>query len=449
MRNIGKSAFYNCQSVQAINIPEGVTTIEENSFQGCAAAKTLKLPATLKLIKGYAFSGLDALTTLVIPAAVDSIGTGAFCNMVALKTLKIEDSQSTLKFANGQDYGAHGMFSYEHQPALENVYIGRSWTVSGNGLFRSDVSVKKLTVGGEAVTIPAESFYGCTSIEALTLGEKVRNIGKSAFYNCQSVQAISIPKGVTTIEESSFQGCAAAKTLKLPATLKLIKGYAFSDLDALSELVIPAAVDSIGTGAFCNMKTLKTLKIEDSKTTLKFANGQNYGAHGMFSYEHQPALEEAYIGRNWTVSGNGLFRGHTALVNLTFGTKVDKIPAESFYDCNGLEEIHARPITPPVCTGGNVFKNVNKVTTYLYVPTASVDLYKAAPVWMDFYDNIRGEDVADADLNGDGSVNVGDVTTLVNMILGKTPMSPYADLNGDGSVNVGDVTTLVNMILGK
>ena len=35
------------------------------------------------------------------------------------------------------------------------------------------------------------------------------------------------------------------------------------------------------------------------------------------------------------------------------------------------------------------------------------------------------------------------------MILGKATMAEGADLNGDGSVNVGDVTTLVNMILGK
>ena len=58
-------------------------------------------------------------------------------------------------------------------------------------------------------------------------------------------------------------------------------------------------------------------------------------------------------------------------------------------------------------------------------------------------------DAGAADLNGDGSVNVGDVTTLVNMILGKATKSDSADLNHDGAVNVGDVTTLVNMILGK
>ncbi|MBR1447084.1 MAG: leucine-rich repeat protein, partial [Alloprevotella sp.] len=51
------------------------------------------------------------------------------------------------------------------------------------------------------------------------------------------------------------------------------------------------------------------------------------------------------------------------------------------------------------------------------------------------------------DLNTDNEVNVGDVTTLVNAILGKG--GEGADLNGDNAVNVGDVTKLVNVILGK
>ena len=53
------------------------------------------------------------------------------------------------------------------------------------------------------------------------------------------------------------------------------------------------------------------------------------------------------------------------------------------------------------------------------------------------------------DVNGDGAVNVTDVTTLVNMILGVVPKDmARADVNGDGNVNVSDVTTLVNIILG-
>ena len=53
------------------------------------------------------------------------------------------------------------------------------------------------------------------------------------------------------------------------------------------------------------------------------------------------------------------------------------------------------------------------------------------------------------DVNGDGKVNVSDVSTLINMILGITPMDETrADVNGDTKVNVSDVTALINIILG-
>ena len=53
------------------------------------------------------------------------------------------------------------------------------------------------------------------------------------------------------------------------------------------------------------------------------------------------------------------------------------------------------------------------------------------------------------DVNRDGMVNVSDVTTLINMILGLVPVDEtVANLNGDNHVNVSDVTALINMILG-
>ena len=52
------------------------------------------------------------------------------------------------------------------------------------------------------------------------------------------------------------------------------------------------------------------------------------------------------------------------------------------------------------------------------------------------------------DINGDGVVNVSDVTALINKILGLSDYSNTAcDINADGVVNVSDVTDLINMIL--
>ena len=52
------------------------------------------------------------------------------------------------------------------------------------------------------------------------------------------------------------------------------------------------------------------------------------------------------------------------------------------------------------------------------------------------------------DINGDGVVNVSDVTVLINVILGNEAGElSVCDLNADGQINVSDVTTLINMIL--
>ena len=60
------------------------------------------------------------------------------------------------------------------------------------------------------------------------------------------------------------------------------------------------------------------------------------------------------------------------------------------------------------------------------------------------------EIVEKGDVNGDGKLNVSDVTALINMILGTIPKDPArGDINGDGNVNVSDVTALVNIILGQ
>lgn len=56
------------------------------------------------------------------------------------------------------------------------------------------------------------------------------------------------------------------------------------------------------------------------------------------------------------------------------------------------------------------------------------------------------------DVNGDGQVNVVDVTVLVNHTLGNEVESfdeTVADMNDDGKVNIADVTSLVNYILSK
>lgn len=51
------------------------------------------------------------------------------------------------------------------------------------------------------------------------------------------------------------------------------------------------------------------------------------------------------------------------------------------------------------------------------------------------------------DVNEDGSVNISDVTSLIDILLTSSPASTCADVNRDGNVNISDVTALIDMLL--
>ena len=52
------------------------------------------------------------------------------------------------------------------------------------------------------------------------------------------------------------------------------------------------------------------------------------------------------------------------------------------------------------------------------------------------------------DINGDGSVNIADVTLLISRLLGGTA-TDGDDVTGDGEVTVADVTRLISMVLAQ
>ena len=86
------------------------------------------------------------------------------------------------------------------------------------------------------------------------------------------------------------------------------------------------------------------------------------------------------------------------------------------------------------------------------MPKNSVDIYKSTSIWKDFFNPILPIEeeipVNPADLNGDGSVNIGDMSVIIDIILrGSTDSSGLGDLNGDGVVNITDLNAIINFIL--
>ena len=132
--------------------------------------------------------------------------------------------------------------------------------------------------------------------------------------------------------------------------------------------------------------------------------------------------------------------GVISLGNLSVNSPDAQLRGFGKFASLGYSELLAGTITEP--QGGQPVY-YSSLDNY-FVGDANGNIVKNA--WVTISGNptfLRG------DVNGDGKVNVSDVTALINMILGITPMNQArGDVNGDSRVNVSDVTALINIILG-
>ena len=71
---------------------------------------------------------------------------------------------------------------------------------------------------------------------------------------------------------------------------------------------------------------------------------------------------------------------------------------------------------------------------------------------LHYTDLLPSDSPMPGDVNGDGIMNISDVTTLTDLLLSTASsdtMPDNTDVNGDGTVNISDVTTLIDTLLGS
>ena len=172
----------------------------------------------------------------------------------------------------------------------------------------------------------AFAYNNNISLTSVTLPSTVTTVGEYAFAYTTTLTSVNIPEGVTSIGNSAFEETNISNII-LPSSLKTIGSSAFA-YNPLSSIIIPEGVTSIGEGAFNSCTNLSTVELPSSLTS---------------------------IGR---------------LI---------------FTDCTSLQSVIVRATVPPVVSGTNFmgFKN-NAAGRKIYVPSASVEAYKAATGWSDY-----------------------------------------------------------------
>ncbi len=173
-----------------------------------------------------------------------------------------------------------------------------------------------------------------------------------------------------------------------------IGGNAFADCTGLTSVVIPNSVTSIGRAAFASCSGLPSVLIPNSVTSI-----------GDCAFQDCTSLTSIDIPENVTSISVSAFAKCSGLTSVMLPASVTEIAGWAFAYCSNLTAVSCEAPTPPVC-GSNCFYQVDQSACSLYVPAESVDAYKSADQWKEFY-NILPFKPTGIQVNGQSStVNV-------------------------------------------
>ena len=250
-------------------------------------------------------------------------------------------------------------------------------TSIGKSAFYDCRNLTSVTIPDSVTSIGYGAFNSCIGLTSVTIPDSVTTIGNSAFYNCTSLTSVTIPNSVTTIGNSAFDDCSSLTSITIPNSVTTIGNYAFFGCTSLTSITIPNSVTSIGDDAFCSCG-LTSVTIPDSVTSI---------GNGAFAYCH--SLTSITIPNSVTSIGHSAFWGCTSLTSVTIPNSVTKIGGYVFYKCTSLTSVYCKPTTPPTGDDYSMF-SYNASGRKIYVPSDSVDAYKAASYWSDYASDIEG-----------------------------------------------------------
>ena len=163
------NAFFNCNNLQSIVLPEGVQSISIFAFQGCKNLKSITLPGSLTTIYRVLVSLFDFYDNIVY-------------NCPNLEAVNVAPENTSFYSKDGVLMGADGTLI----------------------CYPAGKTITKYTVLSGIKTIGGLAFDHCKNLQNVYLQEGLEEIRAYAFNECSNLKNIDLPRSVQSIGNKAF-----------------------------------------------------------------------------------------------------------------------------------------------------------------------------------------------------------------------------------------------------
>lgn len=254
VRGIGHHAFFNCQGLDRVVLPEGISYIDNQAFSRCFYMTEINLPSTLQRIADSAFEYCEDLTSVRIPAGVSDFGYAVFYGCKGIAAYEVEEGNTLLKAGDeGALLSADGTILVQYPAGRTSA----TYTIPSGVKQLTDYGfspapyLAEVTIGPDVEDVPAATFAEAAVLESIAVdgaNTRLREIDGVLFDADATVvkqypinrpaTAYEVPAGATGIAPLAFAGCGRLETLTLPESLTGIDEYALTSMRSLTRLIV-------------------------------------------------------------------------------------------------------------------------------------------------------------------------------------------------------------------